>query len=43
MIKKLLKLLGVKDTISFKQGFELTELPIVTLYQKDKKFNYMVT
>lgn len=30
------------EVISFKQGFDLTELPIVTLYQGDKKLNFLL-
>lgn len=44
MIKKLFnKLFGTKDNaISFRQGFDLTELPVITLYQNDKKFNFLL-
>ena len=30
------------NIISFKQGFDLTELPIVTLQQGDKKLNFLL-
>jgi len=30
------------DMISFKPGFQLTELPIVTLYQGDSNFNFLL-
>lgn len=43
MIKKLFKkLFNNPSEISFKQGFELTDLPLVTLYQGDKKFNFLL-
>jgi hypothetical protein len=42
MIKKLLRFFKKKDTISFKQAFELTELPIVTFYQGSNKFNFLL-
>lgn len=42
MIKKLLRKLFKDNSISFKQGFELTEMPIITLYQGDKKFNFLL-
>lgn len=43
MIKKLFnKLFGNKEAISFKQGFDLVEMPIVTLYQGNKKFNFLL-
>ena len=44
MIKKIWnKIFGKpKEPISFKQGFDLTDLPIITLYQKDKKFNFIL-
>ena len=43
MIKKIFnKLFKKKDCLSFQQGYDLTELPIVTLYQKDKKLNFLL-
>lgn len=43
MIKKLFKKLFKNSSeISFKQGFELTDLPVVTLYQGEKKFNFLL-
>lgn len=45
MIKKLLNRLFRRKTeqaISFKQGFDLTELPIVTFYQGSKKLNFLL-
>lgn len=42
MIKKLLRKLFKDNSISFKQGFELTELPIITLYQENKKLNFLL-
>ena len=44
MIKKLWnKLVGTpKNAISFKSGMDLTELPVVTLYQGDKRFNFLL-
>lgn len=43
MIKKLInKLLGKPNAISFKQTFDLTNLPIVTFKQGDKKFNFIL-
>lgn len=30
------------DSISFKQGYDLTELPVITLYQGEKKFNFLL-
>lgn len=43
MIKKIFnKLFGKKEAISFKQGFDLTELPVITLYQGEKKFNFLL-
>lgn len=30
------------DVISFKQGFNLTELPVVSLYQNDTPFNFLL-
>lgn len=31
-----------KEVMSFRQGFDLTELAIVTFYQKDKKLNFLL-
>ena len=43
MIKKLFKkIFKSPDYISFKQGMDLTELPVITLYQKDKRFNFLL-
>lgn len=43
MIKKIInKLFGRKEVMSFKQGFDLTELPVVTFYQGTKKFNFLL-
>lgn len=45
MLKKILnKILNnnPKDAISFKQAFDLTELPCITLYQGDRKFNFLL-
>ena len=44
MIKKILnKIRGRKtDVMSFRQGYDLTELPIITLYQGDKKLNFLL-
>lgn len=43
MIKKIFKkMFKSPDYISFKQGMDLTELPVITLYQKDKKFNFLL-
>lgn len=44
MIKKIFnKLLGKRqEAISFRQGFELTELPVITLWQGDKKYNFLL-
>lgn len=45
MLKEFFKKLFNKkqsDSISFKQGFDLTELPVVTLYQGEKKFNFLL-
>ncbi len=41
IIKKLFNT-NPKEAISFKQGFDLTELPCITLYQGDKKFNFLL-
>ena len=45
MFKKLFNKLFNKtnfEPMSFKQGFDLTELPVITLYQGDKKFNFLL-
>ena len=43
MLKKFLnKLFGKPDVMSFKAGFDLTDLPVITLYQGDKKFNFLL-
>lgn len=47
MFKKFMnKLFGSKtvvdNAISFKQGFDLTELPVITLSQGNKKFNFLL-
>lgn len=43
MIKKLInKILGKHNELSFKAGFDLTDLPVITLYQGDKKFNFLL-
>jgi hypothetical protein len=44
MIKRILnKLFGKNyEPISFKQGLDLTELPVITLYQGEKKFNFLL-
>jgi hypothetical protein len=43
MIKKLFnKLFGKIEKISFQQAFDLTEMPIITLYQGEKKFNFLL-
>lgn len=44
MFKKIRNLLfGNKyEEISFKQGLDLTELPVITLYQGDKTFNFLL-
>lgn len=43
MIKKIFnKLFGKKEAISFKQGFDLTDMPVITLYQGEKKFNFLL-
>lgn len=31
-----------KDTMSFREAMDLTNLPIVTFYQGDKKFNFLL-
>ena len=43
MLKKFLnKLFGKPDVMSFKAGFDLTDMPVITLYQGDKKFNFLL-
>lgn len=43
MIKKLFRKLFKKRTIiSFKQGFDLTDMPVITLYQGEKRFNFLL-
>lgn len=43
MIKKLLnKLFSKVEKISFQQAFDLTEMPIITLYQGNNKFNFLL-
>lgn len=44
MIKKFLNKIfnNNSNAISFKQGFDLTELPICTFYQGEKKFNFLL-
>ena len=44
MIKKLIgKLLDIHpDSISFKQAMDLTDLPIVTMFQGENKFNLLL-
>lgn len=44
MIKRILNKLfnNPKNIISFKQGFDLTELPCITLYQGENKFNFLL-
>lgn len=43
MIKNFInKVFGKQDKMSFKAGFDLTELPIVTFYQGEKKFNFLL-
>lgn len=46
MIKKILNKIFNKNedvnTISFKQGMDLTDLPVITLYQGKKKFNLLL-
>lgn len=31
-----------KEVMSFRQAFELTDMPIVTFYEGDKKFNFLL-
>lgn len=43
MIGRLInKFLQPKDTISFKQGFDLTSLPVCTFTQGEKKLNFLL-
>lgn len=44
MIKKFIKrVLGkCPKPISFKAGYDLTDMPVVTLYQGDRKFNFIL-
>lgn len=43
MFKKLInKLFKTPDVISFKAGFDLTDLPVVTFHQGDKRFNFLL-
>lgn len=44
MLKKIFnKLMGASaEAISFKQAVELTGLPIITLYQGEKRFNFIL-
>jgi predicted aspartyl protease len=42
MIKIFKKLFGKKEKISFKEAMDLTEMPIITLYQGEKKFNFLL-
>ena len=43
MLKKFLnKLFGKPDVMSFKAGFDLTDMPVITLYQGDKRFNFLL-
>lgn len=45
MFKKLFNKIFSKsntEKISFRQGFDLTNVPIVTFYQGDKKFNFLL-
>jgi predicted aspartyl protease len=43
MIKKLFNKLFKKiEKISFKEAMDLTEMPIITLYQGEKKFNFLL-
>ena len=43
MIKKIInKIFKHKDVMSFRQGFDLTELPVITLYQGNKKYNFLL-
>ena len=44
MIKKLINRIfhDTKDEMSFRAAFDLTELPVITLYQGDRKFNFLL-
>lgn len=45
MLKKLFNKLFRRndvEVISFRQGFDLTNVPIVTLYQGEKRFNFIL-
>lgn len=44
MIKEFInKILGKHNNVmSFKAGFDLTDMPVITLYQGDKKFNFLL-
>lgn len=44
MIKEFInKILGkYNNVMSFKAGFDLTDMPVITLYQGDKKFNFLL-
>lgn len=43
MIKKIFKkIFKSPEYISFKQGLDLTELPVITLAQGNKKFNFLL-
>ena len=44
MLKKILNWLhpNKKPVFSFRQGFDLTEMPVITLYQGEKKFNFLL-
>ena len=43
MIKKFIKkLFGKPEEISFGQGFDLTGMPVITLYQGEEKYNFLL-
>ena len=44
MFKKLFNKLSGKniESMSFMESMNLTELPVVTFYQEDKKFNFLL-
>lgn len=44
MLKQLINKIFEKshEEISFKAGFDLTSIPVVTLYQGEKKFNFLL-
>lgn len=43
MLKKFLnKIFGKPNVMSFKAGFDLTDMPVITLYQGEKKFNFLL-